>query len=248
MAMGEILEDNYVYVLESSEGARIVVDPGVEGIPGAEESTGVWVTHTHWDHVDGLDEFCSRGPTSLAKILPDRALPSGTTLAWEEAGLSSTTTTGDLVVDVLATPGHKADHVAYYIPDIGEGILFSGDVLFGLGCGRLFDGTLEEMHASLQSIAALPENTLVCSSHEYTETNLAFCSSLGDALWDILPGSPESARAAFESRAKDVRDKRASGLPTVPTLLGEEMATNPFLTRDFETFARLRKARDTFTL
>ena len=117
------------------------------------------------------------------------------------------------MVDVMAVPGHTLGHLAYVVP----GAIFCGDTLFGAGCGRLFEGTPEQMSASLDSIAALPDDTLVYCAHEYTEMNLRFA----------LAVEPENA--ALLARVAKVAALRAAGLPSVPLTLGEEKATNPFL-------------------
>jgi hydroxyacylglutathione hydrolase len=116
-------------------------------------------------------------------------------------------------VDVLPVGGHTRGHIAYYIP----GTLFCGDTLFGAGCGRLFEGTPAQMHASLARLAALPDDTLVYCAHEYTEANLRFAMAV------------EPENAALRARAERVAGLRAAGLPSVPSTLGEEKDTNPFL-------------------
>jgi hydroxyacylglutathione hydrolase len=116
-------------------------------------------------------------------------------------------------VDVLAVPGHTLGHIAYHAP----GMLFCGDTLFGAGCGRLFEGTPEQMSVSLDSIAALPDETLIYCAHEYTEMNLRFALA-------VEPDNP-----AVQARIARVAALRAAGRPSVPSTLGEEKATNPFL-------------------
>jgi hydroxyacylglutathione hydrolase len=114
---------------------------------------------------------------------------------------------------VLEVPGHTATHIAY----LGEGVLFCGDTLFAAGCGRVFDGTFEQLAVSLERIAALPPDILIYCAHEYTLANLGF------AAWV----EPESCAVA--NRAAEARRRRAAGEPTVPSCLAEELATNPFL-------------------
>jgi hydroxyacylglutathione hydrolase len=126
----------------------------------------------------------------------------------------------DAQFEVLDVPGHTAGHVAYYSPNEDEPLLFCGDTLFAGGCGRLFEGTVEQMHASLSRIRALPDNTRVYCAHEYTEANLVFARIA------------EPDNTTLRERQAQVRQQRQQGQPTVPSLLGIEKATNPFLRYD----------------
>jgi hydroxyacylglutathione hydrolase len=153
-------------------------------------------------------------------------------------------------VEVLAVPGHTRHHIAYYLPAWGQmgaagaegpepagptpvGELFCGDTLFAGGCGRLFEGTPEQMHASLRQFAALPEDTRVWCAHEYTATNLAWAASL------------EPADPAIGTRLEAVREARAAGQPTIPSRIGLELRTNLFLrAADPAALAVLRSIRD----
>ncbi|MCX7978558.1 MAG: hydroxyacylglutathione hydrolase, partial [Bdellovibrionaceae bacterium] len=132
---------------------------------------------------------------------------------------------------VLHLPGHTLDHIAWYEPH--HGWLFSGDVLFGLGCGRIFEGTLEQAHSSLHRIKQLPPQTKVFCTHEYTEKNLGFCKTFG-------------LKVQKEYEQKILR-LRQNSLPTVPLLLSEELASNPFLlTSELRAFGQLRQSRNIF--
>ena len=148
---------------------------------------------------------------------------------------------------VIDVPGHTIGHIAVYFAD--SGLLFSADSLMACGCGRLFEGTPAQMHASLTRMAALPPDTLVCSGHEYTEGNIRFALS-------VDPGN-----FALQARAADTATARAAGRPTVPSRLALELATNPFLRADspalraamslpdapaVQVFAALRAAKDRF--
>jgi len=150
-------------------------------------------------------------------------------------------------VEVLDVPGHTVGHIAFHFPD--SGLLFTGDSLMALGCGRLFEGSPAQMWASLSAMAALPDATLVCSGHEYTQGNARFA----------LTVDPENA--ALRRRVEAVDAARREGRPTVPSHLGEEKATNPFLragsaairatlgmpdAQDVDVFARVRKLKDEF--
>ncbi len=140
---------------------------------------------------------------------------------------------GQSRAQVIATPGHTAGEVSYYFPD--GPALFCGDTLFSMGCGRLFEGTPADMFASLQRIKALPDDTLICCGHEYTQSNARFA----------LHVDPDNA--ALKERAGQVADLRRRGLPTLPVPLSVERLTNPFLRAgDVATLARLRSEKDSF--
>ncbi len=134
---------------------------------------------------------------------------------------------------VIDTPGHTRGQINFYFSD-GD-VLLSGDTLFSLGCGRLIEGTAEEMFASLRKLATLPADTLVCCGHEYTASNARFALTV------------EPDNAALRARTEEVRRQREANQPTVPSRLGDEMAANPFLRApDVATFARIRAQKDAF--
>jgi hydroxyacylglutathione hydrolase len=211
-------EDNYIWLL-SRDGvnAAAVVDPGdPDPVLAALADRGLFleailVTHHHWDHAGGLDDLRKAFPAAPIYGPADRRIPAVT----EPLGDGDRATLESLGVAflVLAVPGHTATHIAYY----GEGALFCGDTLFAAGCGRVFDGTFEQLAHSLQRIARLPQDTRVFCAHEYTLANLGF------AKW-VEPENEELLRReVLERRRREVGD------PTVPSLLGLELATNPFL-------------------
>lgn len=211
-------DDNYIWLLRRpGSGACAVVDPGDEA-PVLErlaaeglELAAILVTHKHGDHVGGVAALKSRFPRALV------VGPAGEPIPRRDRAVKD----GDGVVvpgvdarfTVLGVPGHTEDHVAYY----GEGMVLCGDTLFAAGCGRVFSGTHEQLHASLQRLAALPPSTLVYCAHEYTEANLGF------ARW-VEPGNLE-----LICRTEEVRLVRSRGEPTVPSVVALERATNPFL-------------------
>jgi hydroxyacylglutathione hydrolase len=231
------LADNYGFLVrDAATGAVATVDtPDAETILRELETSG-WgrldlVLNTHWhpDHAGGNARLKAEtgaeiaGPEEVRRIAPlDRVVAGGETVDL-----------GETTFAVIATPGHTLGHVAYVSE--ADRAAFVGDTLFALGCGRLFEGTAEQMWGSLQRLAALPDDTRVWCAHEYTAANARFALSLG---------APDPALAA---RAEAVFAARARGEPTVPTTVGLEKATNPFLrAANAEAFAAVRAAKDAF--
>ncbi|MEW8508669.1 MAG: hydroxyacylglutathione hydrolase [Candidatus Thiodiazotropha sp.] len=211
-------EDNYIWMLRNpSSSLAVAVDPGDE-IPvltwlrnNGCRLSAILITHHHYDHVGGIAELCEAYPEA-AVYGPANESVRGVTHPLREgdrlqiAGLQAD-------FQVLEVPGHTAGHIAYF----GEGVLFCGDTLFAAGCGRVFSGTFEQLSDSLQRIAALPGDTRVYCAHEYTLANLGF------AQW-VEPENSDLAR-----RIGREQEKREAGSPTVPSILSEELLTNPFL-------------------
>jgi len=224
-------EDNYIWVLRSPRARSVaVVDPGDEApvLDYLERErlalAAVLVTHHHGDHTGGIRELLEVYP-GAAVFGPARERIPGITHSLKE-GEQVRLPCLDSALQVLDVPGHTAGHIAYY----GDGALFCGDTLFAAGCGRVFGGTLADLHASLQRIAGLPPQTLVYCAHEYTLANLGF------ARW-VEPDSPE-----IEQREAMERRRREAGEPTVPSPLGLELATNPFLRTACPTVRRAAEA------
>jgi hydroxyacylglutathione hydrolase len=210
--------DNYIWLLRRPHGAEVaVVDPGDEGpvlaFLGREGLTlaAILVTHHHQDHIGGVPDLLAVWPEARVFGPADRRIPMVTDVVAEGAQIR--VPGPDALFRVLEVPGHTSSHIAY----LGEGCLFCGDTLFAAGCGRVFDGTFEQLAASLERIAALPPETRIYCAHEYTEANLGF------AAW-VEPDS-----AALAARTAATERLRAAGRPTVPSQLAEELATNPFL-------------------
>ena len=211
--------DNYIWLLRDGLHA-VVVDPG-EAAPVHEylaseglELAAILVTHHHGDHVAGIAELLALravpvfGPARERIPGRTRALAGGDLARIPELGLE---------LAVLDVPGHTAGHIAYVGALADAPVAFVGDTLFAAGCGRLFEGTPADMAASLARLAELPAATRVYCAHEYTLANLRFALA-------VEPGS--KALAARQAHAQAQRDR---GLPTVPSLIEEELATNPFL-------------------
>jgi hydroxyacylglutathione hydrolase len=231
------LSDNYAWLLrDAGTGTVAVVDPGeAEPVEQALAARGlgldlILITHHHGDHVGGVAALKAAhgaavlGPAADAHRLPvlDRALKEGDRIA-----------VGGATAVVIDTPGHTRGHIAFHFP--AEELLLCGDTLFSLGCGRLLEGTPAEMFTSLRKFAALPPETRIACGHEYTLSNARFALS-------VDPGN-----AALKARAAQAEADRAAGEPTLPALLGDELAANPFLrAADVATLAKLRAAKDDF--
>lgn len=204
--------------------------------------THILTTHHHQDHVDGnaalkAETGCEIiGPRGGASSIPgiDREVGEGDTFRF-----------GNFEVQVLETPGHTLDHIAYFIPEAK--VAFVGDTMFAMGCGRVFEGSHEMMWNSLKKLRQLPPDTTVYAGHEYTLANAKFALSV------------EPANAALKARAAEVEALRAENKPTLPTTIAKELATNPFLracepevksalgmadAADWQVFGEIRKRKD----
>lgn len=243
------LEDNFgVLVHDETANLTAAIDaPEAAAVESALEAKGwtlthIFVTHHHHDHIGGIDDLKAKfgcrvvGPNKDSGRIRqmDEVLAEGDVYDF-----------GSRQMKVFETPGHTSGHIVYWFE--GDGVAFTGDTLFSLGCGRLFERPAPEMWTSLQKIMSLPEETQIYCGHEYTLANGEFALSL------------EPGNDALIERMKDVRRLRAVGQPTLPTTLGQELATNPFLRpsspeirevlgmtseTDGEVFAEIRARKD----
>lgn len=210
-------DDNYIWLIGCADKRNVaIVDPGDEDpvfdYLAAHSLTpeAILITHHHGDHTGGVTALVERynipvyGPAN--ERIPALTHPLAESDEVELSGCG-------LRLRVLDTPGHTRDHICY----VGHGALFCGDVMFAAGCGRIFEGTAEQMYRSLEKLRALPDETLVYCAHEYTEANLRFA----------IVAEPDNADT--RQRQEKVKRLRAERLDTVPSLMGEEKRTNPFL-------------------
>ena len=241
------LSDNYAFLVHAGGRTALVDAPEAAPIEAALAERGwrldeIWITHHHDDHVQAVPALREgavvRGSSADRHKMPDFDAPFAPGDSFDFAGHA---------VHVIDVPGHTIGHVALHMPDADA--LFSADSLMALGCGRVFEGTMDQMWDSLSTLAALPEDTVVYSGHEYTSTNARFALTI------------EPDNAALRARAEATFAAAERGEPTVPSRLADELATNPFLRAglnevktslnmagapDAEVFAEIRRRKDSF--
>jgi hydroxyacylglutathione hydrolase len=243
------LSDNYAFLLHHAGKTALVDAPEAAPVTSALANNGwgldeIWLTHHHHDHTGAVKELrvetgaIIRGARADLRRLPalDSELNDGETFTF--AGSD---------VNVMDVSGHTVGHIAFHVPDAKA--VFTADSLMALGCGRLFEGSAEQMWSSLSKLAALPSDTQVCSGHEYTATNAKFALTI------------EPDNDALRKRAEDIAASRAAGRATVPSILSLELETNPFLRAglqsvkdalnmsnesDVAVFAEIRRRKDSF--
>lgn len=245
------LSDNYIWTLAGTDGRAVVVDPGeaapvLAAIENGLRPCAILLTHHHADHIGAAAALSER--LQVPVYAPDDERIACDAIRVGEGDAVELTEAG-LCFSIMHVPGHTLSHIVY----IGQGVVFTGDTLFSLGCGRLFEGTPAQMLDSLRRIAALPGQTQVCCGHEYTLANAAFAQVV------------EPDNTALHQRTAQARATRAAGRPTLPVSIASERATNPFLRCEdarlasrvaahcgtrasdtLETFAALRRWKDGF--
>lgn len=235
------LNDNYGFLLhdEDSGDTACIDTPQAAAIDAALKETGwrlteIWNTHHHFDHVGGNAELAKAHGAIIRGPAHDAARIPGLTHGISGGGAFDF---GGHKVRVIDTPGHTTGHIIYHVPsaEAGSGAAFVGDTIFVMGCGRLFEGTPDDMFASLSGIAQLPPATKLYCAHEYTLSNGRFA----------LTVEPENA--ALKSYIKTATARREQGLPTVPTTVEREQAINPFMrAASAQRLGEIRRAKDNF--
>lgn len=244
-------DDNYLYILrDSTTGETAAVDPGdahviLDFLKSKKWSLNkIFITHHHFDHTGGVTALKQKTDAQVfaPKYDEHRISPVD---QWVKEG--DTVNVGECTAKVMYLPGHTLGHIAYFFES--EKCLFSGDVIFAMGCGRLFEGTPAQMHHSLERLKALPQDTKIYCAHEYTLANGKFAISVDPTNSDLL------------TRMDEVEALREKNQPTVPTTLKQELKTNPFLRSDSpgirktvnllkspapQVFAEVRKRKDNF--
>ncbi len=232
-----LLTDNYAYLLREPRSNLVgIIDPSVSEGPLIAAKKRGWAithilnTHHHWDHTGGNLEIKAATGAKVVGPSYDKDRIPGIDI---EVNEDTPFEFGETSAQILFIPGHTLGHIAFWFKK--ERAVFVGDTLFSMGCGRMFEGTADQMYASLQKLKALPDDTLVYCGHEYTEANGTFALTLD-------PDNP-----ALKARMEDVRALRATAKPTVPSLMSDELKTNPFLLApDVPTFAEVRAKKDKF--
>ena len=230
------LSDNYVWLIHDPVSTEtVVVDPSeAEPVLATVQERGwtisqIWNTHWHGDHTGGNAAIKALGAKVSGPLAEADRIPTLDTGLREGDSVQI----GAHVARVMETPGHTAGHIVFHMAD--DALLFSGDTLFAMGCGRLFEGTAAQMFTNMQRLADLPGDTVVYCAHEYTASNGRYAAVA------------EPDNAAVAERMRDVDASRAAGRPTVPTTIALEQATNPFLrASSAEQLAERRAAKDAF--
>lgn len=230
-----VLSDNYAYILHKGEHAA-VIDPGqpeplIYQLDNLDLTPNMIInTHHHSDHIAGNKALMDKYGARL--VAPDKETA-------RIPGINKTVKEGSIIefadetIEVIETPGHTNGHVCYHLPQ--SKIVFAGDLIFAMGCGRAFEGTAEELYTSIEKIKALPPETEIYCGHEYTLSNAEFCLSIDPDNADLV------------ARHKEVKQYRDNNLPTIPTTLEKEMQTNAFLrAKSVEEFADIRQKKDNF--
>ncbi len=231
-----ILKDNYAYLLKSNCGKVAVIDPG-EASPIINilnkldlNLDFILNTHHHWDHTDGNEELKHKYGAQIVAPAKEAHLINGIDITVTEG---DTFTLGTEKAQIIETIGHTQGGVCFYFKD--SAAIFTGDTLFSLGCGRIFEGTAQDMFNGFQKLKSLPDDTRVYCGHEYTRGNAGFCLANDRDNEDL------------KKRIEQVKILRSEGKPTIPTTIGMEQKTNIFMkAKSAEEFAALRIKKDNF--
>ena len=244
------LSDNYSYLIHDEESNTVaIIDPSEfkpcdKIIKKYNKLDFILNTHHHADHVNGNLELKKKYNSKILGFSQDKKRIPGIDILLEE---NQKQKIGNLEFEVIFIPGHTKGHIAFFFSK--EKIAFTGDTLFSLGCGRVFEGTHEEMFYSLNKIKNLPPDTKIYCGHEYTKSNLDFCLTY------------DTQNTSLKEKAIDIQKKLNSNLPTIPTILGQEIKTNIFLrcndpeiklaldlkdSSEVEVFSKLRDLKDSF--
>ena len=231
-----ILKDNYAYLLKTSDGVTAIVDPGeADPIIDVLEAQGLKLdyilnTHHHWDHVNGNPKLkATYGATLVAPEKDAHQIKDVDETLKED----DVFTLGNETAKIIETPGHTMGHICYYFEDAKA--LFTGDTVFSMSCGRLFEGTPADMFSSFQKLKALPDDVMMYCGHEYTRANAGFCLAHDKNNEDL------------KKRIAEVKALREKDMPTLPVALGVEKKTNIFMkAQSADEFAELRTAKDNF--
>ena len=244
------LSDNYSYLIHDEESNTVaIIDPSEfkpcdKIIKKYNKLDFILNTHHHADHVNGNLELKKKYNSKILGFSQDKRRIPGIDILLEE---NQKQKIGNLEFEVIFIPGHTKGHIAFFFSK--EKIAFTGDTLFSLGCGRVFEGTHEEMFCSLNKIKNLPPDTKIYCGHEYTKSNLDFCLAY------------DTQNTSLKEKAIDIQKKLNSNLPTIPTILGQEIKTNIFLrcndpeiklaldlkdSSEVEVFSKLRDLKDSF--
>ena len=246
-----VLTDNYIYLIhDPASGETAVVDPALaQPVLDVLEKKGwrltyILNTHHHWDHVGGNLELKQKTGCKIIAAQSDQDRIPGIDIGVNEDDVISL---GSHMARIISTPGHTSGHIVYHFAE--DCVLFCGDTLFVMGCGRLFEGTPEQMWNSLLKLKALPPSTRIYCTHEYTQTNGRFALSV------------EPDNTQLQKKMIEVQRLRAENKPTVPSTIEQERATNPFFRSDsiniqktlglegqspVRVFTELRKRKDSF--
>jgi len=234
---------NYAYILEADNGEVAVVDPGEAGpiIEALEQRNlkpdVILITHHHWDHMDGVPDMltwhlCPLIGSDRNKSREDSPAKTQVNVPFERVlSEGDEFVFGGEHVQIFDTPGHTPEHICFYFKD--SGFVLVGDILFAMGCGRILDGTADQLFGSLQKLSTLPDETKIYCGHEYTLSNAEFCVGM----------DPDNN--ALKDRLELAKRLRAENTPTVPTTLKQEKETNVFLrAHSVKEFARLRQLKN----